>query len=225
MSSSDNSNSTPALYDNKDSEATVVVKLSKRRLSGEEAVANDYPQRKKGKTMSDTNGNGTNGAATNKMDIDSPAPEVEQLKQAQQTGNGEIDESLYSRQLYVLGHEAMKRMGSSHVLVVGTRGLGVEIAKNIALAGVKSLTIWDPKKARIEDLSSQFFLHPSDVGKPRAEVTAPRVSELNPYTPVSVHQSSSLTDNLSQLKKYQAVVLTDHEPVAILADMAYNPQR
>ena len=55
-------------------------------------------------------------------------------------GNTDIDESLYSRQLYVLGHEAMKRMGQSNVLVIGLKGLGVEIAKNIALAGVKSLT-------------------------------------------------------------------------------------
>ena len=56
------------------------------------------------------------------MDIDSPpkngtaAPELDG-----------IDEALYSRQLYVLGHEAMKRMGSSHVLIVGMKGLGVEI--------------------------------------------------------------------------------------------------
>ena len=42
---------------------------------------------------------------------------------------GEIDESLYSRQLYVLGHEAMKRMGASNVLLVGMKGLGVEIGK------------------------------------------------------------------------------------------------
>ena len=56
-----------------------------------------------------------------KMDVDSPAVGTEQLK------NGEIDESLYSRQLYVLGHEAMKRMSSSHVLIAGLRGLGVEI--------------------------------------------------------------------------------------------------
>jgi hypothetical protein len=28
---------------------------------------------------------------------------------------------------YVLGHEAMKRMGSSNVLIVGLKGLGVEI--------------------------------------------------------------------------------------------------
>ena len=54
------------------------------------------------------------------MDVDVAAG-VEKLK------NGDIDESLYSRQLYVLGHEAMKRMGSSHVLVAGLRGLGVEV--------------------------------------------------------------------------------------------------
>ncbi|KAL8916502.1 MAG: hypothetical protein Q9208_008480 [Pyrenodesmia sp. 3 TL-2023] len=156
----------------------------------------------------------------NNMDVDGSAVDVGQLK------NGDIDDSLYSRQLYVLGHEAMRRMGASHVLVAGLRGLGVEIgrfwawmklqddmlksiaAKNIALAGVRSLTLFDPQPAAMSDLSSQFFLHPDDVGKPRAAVTAPRVAELNAYTPVSVHQSQSLTDNLEDLRQYQVIVLT-----------------
>ena len=125
------------------------------------------------------------------------------------TNGGEIDESLYSRQLYVLGHEAMKRMGSSNVLIAGLKGLGVEIAKNIALAGVKSLSLYDPTPAAISDLSSQFFLHPQDVGKPRAQVTAPRIAELNAYTPVSLHKSEKLVDDLEALKRYQVVVLTD----------------
>jgi len=55
------------------------------------------------------------------MEIDGPSMDVGQLK------NGDIDESLYSRQLYVLGHEAMKRMSASHVLITGLKGLGVEI--------------------------------------------------------------------------------------------------
>lgn len=104
-------------------------------------------------------------------------------------GTTDIDESLYSRQLYVLGHEAMRRMGASNVLIVGLKGLGVEVAKNIALAGVKSLTLHDPEPVQMADLSSQFFLTPADVGKPRDEVTAPRVAELNAYTPVKIHQS------------------------------------
>ncbi|KAJ6099078.1 hypothetical protein N7467_000613 [Penicillium canescens] len=137
-----------------------------------------------------------------KMQVDNPQETVEMIK------HGEIDESLYSRQLYVLGHEAMKRMGSSNVLVVGLKGLGVEIAKNIALAGVKSLTLHDPAPVAIADLSSQFFLQASDVGKPRAEVTAPRVAELNSYVPVTVHEGQKIADDLEQLKRYQAVVLT-----------------
>jgi len=143
----------------------------------------------------------------------------------------EIDEALYSRQLYVLGHEAMKRMGASNVLIVGLKGLGVEVAKNIALAGVKSLTLYDPEPVAISDLSAQFFLRPDDVGQPRDRVTAPRVAELNAYTPVHIHNSAryvpapeivsgqvryltqtllnSLGENLSQFDKYQVVVLTN----------------
>lgn len=105
-----------------------------------------------------------------------------------------IDESLYSRQLYVLGWEAMKRMGASNVLIVGLKGLGVEIAKNVALAGVKSLSLYDPGLVELPDLSSQFFLTPDDVGKPRDTVTIPRVAELNAYVPVKAHESSRYVD-------------------------------
>lgn len=34
-------------------------------------------------------------------------------------GHENIDEGLYSRQLYVMGHEAQKRMQASDVLIVG----------------------------------------------------------------------------------------------------------
>lgn len=63
------------------------------------------------------------GLTADDMDVDSSAVETSKLK------NGDIDESLYSRQLYVLGHEAMKRMSSSHVLIAGMRGLGAEIGR------------------------------------------------------------------------------------------------
>ena len=41
-----------------------------------------------------------------------------------------IDESLYSRQLYVLGEDAMKKMNASSALIIGMKGLGVEIGRN-----------------------------------------------------------------------------------------------
>jgi ubiquitin-activating enzyme E1 len=96
-----------------------------------------------------------------------------------------IDEDLYSRQLYVLGHGAMARMSSSDVLLVGLTGAGVEIAKNVALMGVKSITLFDPQPTEWRDLSAQFYLGPEDVGHPRAARCAAKLSSLNEYVHVS----------------------------------------
>ncbi|GAA6062612.1 hypothetical protein JCM10212_002206 [Sporobolomyces blumeae] len=118
-------------------------------------------------------------------------------------GGDGLDESLYSRQLYVLGHEAMKRMAVSDVLIIGMSGLGVEIAKNVCLAGVKSVTLSDPTPVSVPDLGTQFFLRESDLGQRRDEATRPRLAELNAYTPVSV--LGELT--LDNIKRFTVVVL------------------
>lgn len=52
----------------------------------------------------------------------------------------------------------MRRMATAEVLICGARGLGVEVAKNIILSGVKSVTIHDTGVCEIKDLSSQVIL-------------------------------------------------------------------
>ncbi len=49
----------------------------------------------------------------------------------------------------------MHQLASAHVLISGMRGLGVEIAKNIILGGVKSVIIHDCGQVDYADLSSQ----------------------------------------------------------------------
>lgn len=127
-----------------------------------------------------------------------------------------IDEGLYSRQLYVLGHEAMQKMSLANVLIVGLQGLGVEIAKNVILAGVKSVTLYDPAPAKIADLSSQFYLRESDVGKPRAQACVKLLADLNQYVPVSVLEGELTLEKLGQFK---VVVLTD---VPLAQQLAYG---
>jgi ubiquitin-activating enzyme E1 len=63
----------------------------------------------------------------------------------------------------------------------------VEVVKNVVLGGVKSVTIYiqDTEKAGWSDLSLQFFLREEDIGKNRADVTTPRLAELNTYVPVT----------------------------------------
>ena len=103
----------------------------------------------------------------------------------------------------------MKQMSSSNVLIVGALGLGAEIAKNIALAGVKSVTLYDPNPVMMSDLSSQFFLRKEDVGKPgvtRASATASRLAELNSYVPVKALDVPSL--DKETLQSFKVVVMT-----------------
>lgn len=46
---------------------------------------------------------------------------------SQASGKPHVDESLYSRQLYVFGHDAQHKMSATDVLIVGLGGLGVEV--------------------------------------------------------------------------------------------------
>ncbi|KUG00214.1 Ubiquitin modifier-activating enzyme 1 [Phytophthora nicotianae] len=123
-----------------------------------------------------------------------------------QSGAASIDEGLYSRQLYVMGREAQLRMGTSNVLIVGLNGLGVEIAKNVILAGVKSVTLHDDTPASKLDLASQFYLTEGDMGKPRAAVSVKKLAELNPYVPVRCY-SGEITEEF--LLGFRAVVLVN----------------
>uniref|UniRef100_A0A8B9CCV1 E1 ubiquitin-activating enzyme n=1 Tax=Anser brachyrhynchus TaxID=132585 RepID=A0A8B9CCV1_9AVES len=124
----------------------------------------------------------------------------------------EIDDALYSRQRYVLGDTAMQKMAQSHVFLSGIGGLGVEIAKNIILAGVKALTVHDTKQCTKWDLGINFFIHEDDIlsQRNRAEATLHRIAELNPYVHVAA-STVPLEENtdLSFLKQYQCVILTE----------------
>ncbi|KAJ0796013.1 putative ubiquitin/SUMO-activating enzyme E1, THIF-type NAD/FAD binding, ubiquitin-activating enzyme [Helianthus annuus] len=118
----------------------------------------------------------------------------------------EIDEDLHSRQLAVYGRETMRRLFASNVLISGMQGLGAEIAKNLILAGVKSVTLHDEGLVELWDLSSNFIFSENDVGKNRALASAQKLQELNNAVLVST-LSTKLTKE--QLSNFQAVVFTD----------------
>lgn len=108
----------------------------------------------------------------------------------------------------------MRRMQTSNVLIVGMRGLGVEIAKNVILAGVKSVTIWDPSPVELADCGAQYYLSAEDVGRRRDEVSIPRLAELNSYVPVRILNCSEsslagIADLAEQLKEFKVIALTE----------------
>lgn len=139
-------------------------------------------------------------------------------------GNSQdIDEDLHSRQLAVYGRETMRRLFASNILVSGMQGLGAEIAKNLVLAGVKSVTLHDEGMVELWDLSSNFVFSEDDVGKNRALASVQKLQDLNNAVLIS-----TLTTKLTkeQLSQFQAVVFTDinFEKAIEFDDYCHNHQ-
>ena len=57
------------------------------------------------------------------------------------------------------------RLRTANVLLISMRALANEIAKNLVLAGIGSLTIQDSQSVSEDDLGAQFFITEEDVGK------------------------------------------------------------
>ena len=103
--------------------------------------------------------------------------------------------------------ETMGKLIKMDVLIIGLRGLGVETAKNIILAGPHSVTIYDPEITKIQDLGNNFFLTEEDVGKKRRdEACLAKLAELNPYVHCSVMEGN---DILSKVPSFHVVVITE----------------
>jgi ubiquitin-activating enzyme E1 len=102
--------------------------------------------------------------------------------------------------------ETMGKLIKLNVLIVGQRGLGVETAKNLILAGPASVTLHDPKIVQWGDLSSNFYLQEQDVGNTtRAQASISKLQELNPYVKVRVADTLTLEDHAN----FSVVVYTE----------------
>lgn len=125
--------------------------------------------------------------------------------------NMEIDTNLYSRQIGTFGMEAMGKLIQLKILIHGMRGLGVEIAKNIILAGPKSVALHDPSLVSVKDLGSNFYFNESHIGNTRRdEASAPKLAELNPY--VNVEVLSNVVNLEDIASDYHVVVVTEVLP-------------
>ncbi|XP_026445123.1 ubiquitin-activating enzyme E1 1-like isoform X2 [Papaver somniferum] len=113
----------------------------------------------------------------------------------------EIDGDLHSRQLAVYGRETMRRLFSSNILVSGMQGLGADIAKNLILVGVKSVTLHDEGNVELWDLSSNFIFSEDDVGKNRAVASVTKLQELNNVVLISALSTPLTMDQLSNFQQ------------------------
>lgn len=118
--------------------------------------------------------------------------------------------ALYDRQIRLWGVQAQEKIRTANILLVSIKALANEIAKNLVLAGIGSITLADHEVVTKEDLGAQFLVSDADVGVNRAQAAAPQVQKLNPRVKVNVI-TRDLRDELdaSFCAAYDVVIATD----------------
>lgn len=106
----------------------------------------------------------------------------------------------YSRQIDTYGLDTMSKIIQMNIFIYGMRGVGIEVAKNIVLAGPKSLTIFDPYTIKINDLSSNYFLKEEDAikRKRRDDSCFLELSKLNPYVKLDIMEGDDILKDIQK---------------------------
>lgn len=129
--------------------------------------------------------------------------------------------------------QAQERIRNATILLVNIKALGNEVAKNLVLAGIGSLTVLDNTPVTEDDLGSQFLVSESDVGQPvsrtcdcwmkprltthfqRAQAASRALQELNPRVKV-ISETRDITEILlTQPAYFQAFDITIATDLAI----------
>ena len=118
----------------------------------------------------------------------------------------EDTEQLYSRQIAAYGQNSMNKISKLKILIYGIRGLGIEISKNIILAGPERVTIFDDSKITRDDLCSNFYIDEKDIGSRKDEISIKKLSELNNHVKCDVLKVENLEECI---KEYNILIVTE----------------
>ena len=97
-----------------------------------------------------------------------------------------MDNNWLERTELLLGEEKLAALRSANVLVVGLGGVGAYAAEMIARTGVGRMTIADADTVNPSNINRQLVALHSTVGKPKAEVLAARLRDINPELELTV---------------------------------------
>ena len=86
----------------------------------------------------------------------------------------------YSRTEMMIGAEAVDKIKAASVIVFGIGGVGSYVVEGLARAGIGRLILVDNDVVDITNINRQLPALHSTIGKPKAQVMAERVKDINP---------------------------------------------
>ena len=108
----------------------------------------------------------------------------------------------------LIGDDGIDKLKNSHVLVVGLGGVGAYAAEQLARAGIGRMTIVDGDVVNVTNRNRQLLALGSTQGRPKAEVMAERIRDINPDVELEVINQYMKDDAIIELvsKPYDYVV-------------------
>ncbi|EAQ91273.1 hypothetical protein CHGG_03208 [Chaetomium globosum CBS 148.51] len=119
--------------------------------------------------------------------------------------------ALYDRQIRLWGMKAQEKIRNANILLITMKALANEIAKNLVLAGIGSLTILDPDPVTPSDLGAQFLLseETTPLGTNRAAAAAAALQRLNPRVRIHIDTVDVRFKPPSFFAPFDIIIATD----------------
>ncbi len=95
----------------------------------------------------------------------------------------------FSRTELLLGDEGMEKLKNARVAVFGVGGVGGYAVEALARSGVGALDLIDDDVVAPSNLNRQIIALQSTVGKPKVEVAAARIADINPDCTVRTYRT------------------------------------
>jgi len=93
-----------------------------------------------------------------------------------------------TRSELLLGKEALEKLQEAHVLIVGLGGVGAYCAEQLCRAGIGEMTIVDADVVEYSNFNRQLLALENTLKRPKAEVMAERLRQINPEIKLHVIQ-------------------------------------
>ena len=121
-----------------------------------------------------------------------------------------IDMKRYDRQIRLWGKDTQVGILGARILFLRVTGLCTEVAKNLVLAGVGHVTVCDPEKVTQDDIDTGavFYFGKGDVGRPRAEVLAEHLRQLNPSVNIAARVVDARNFDADELGTFNYIIGT-----------------
>lgn len=109
----------------------------------------------------------------------------------------------------LLGAEALATLRSRHVVIAGVGGVGSYAAEAIARAGVGRITLLDHDRVAPSNVNRQLVALRSTVGRPKTEVMAQRIADIDPEIHVHPLAEFLRPENVAELVPADADYVLD----------------